>query len=109
MRVLIACFLLVLFSTQAFPLTVWNNTITQTQSAVATANSAEEEEKGSVTPKEGKAKKQNTLSEEDYDHVHHSHGRPSNTAQNDEQVLSRAESLYPLFKREVTTPPPNCC
>jgi hypothetical protein len=108
MRILIAWFLLVLFSTQAFPLQVWSSTIAQVQNTTTCADNSEEE-KSPTTPKEGKVKKQNTLSEEDYDHVHHLHCRPQHFAQSDEELHHWPASLYALFKREVTTPPPNHC
>lgn len=108
MRRFIAWFFIFLFTTQVIPLTVWSKTVAQAQTVV-TSEDSNEDNKGSSTPKEGKAKKQNTLSEEDYDHVHHMHGHFSITSGTSEEIHHWPDSLYPLFKQEVKTPPPNHC
>lgn len=108
MRRFITWFFIILFSTQVIPLTVWGKSVAQTQTVV-TKEDPNEEEKGSATPKEGKAKKQNTLSEEDYDHVHHLDARVAISSGLSEDKHHWPDSLYHLFKQEVKTPPPNRC
>ncbi len=107
MRIWIAVFLLLLFATQGFPVAAWGQSYAKSQIA-ATLDGADDDDSSSL-PKEGKAKKQNTLSEEDYDHSHF-HPSASGIYMADRQTdLHSHEYLYGLYSGEVTTPPPNRC
>ena len=70
---------------------------------------AGDDDEGSSLPKEGKVKKQNTLSEEDYDHSHDHSGPRYPELLTRRKLLPGQDFLYALYSGEVTTPPPNCC
>ena len=105
MRVWIAVFLLLLFATQAFPVAAFSKSYAKTQ--ISITDDAGDEDEGSTIPKEGKVKKQNSLSEEDYDHSHNFHAPAYYAADARHKMLHRHEVIYVLYSGEVTTPPPN--
>jgi len=105
MRVWIAVFLLLLFATQAFPVAALSKSYAKSQ--VSVVDDSGEDDDDSTIPKEGKVKKQNSLSEEDYDHSHGSHVRARFFPDARYKLLHRHECIYALYSGEVTTPPPN--
>jgi len=107
MRVWIAVFLLLLFATQAFPVAAFSDSYAKSQISVVDDNGDDDE--GSSLPKEGKVKKQNTLSEEDYDHSHDHSASVYAELLTRQKLPPGQEFLYALYSGEVTTPPPNCC
>jgi hypothetical protein len=106
MRVLIAVFLLLLFATQAFPVAALGKSFAKAQTSVL--EDSGDDEDGSSMPK-GKAKKQNTLSEEDYDHSHSCGTTMYRVLPVRKQMLPSHDWLNALYSGEVTTPPPNYC
>lgn len=107
MRVWIAVFLLLLFATQAFPVALLGKSYEKAK--VSLIDDSGEDEEGSAIPKEGKAKKQNSLSEEDYDHSHDHVGLDYSGLEARRRMLHQQANLYALYTGEVTTPPPNFC
>jgi hypothetical protein len=107
MRVWIAVFLLLLFATQAFPVAALGKSYAKAQISVADDSAGDDDEGNSSIPKEGKVKKQNSLSEEDYDHSHHLHAPSSYSLHARNKLLHLHEWIYALYSGEVTTPPPN--
>jgi hypothetical protein len=107
MRALIAVFLLLLFSTQAFPVAALSKSYAKSQLSIMDDSGGDEDD-GSSMPK-GKAKKQNTLSEEDYDHSHGLSSTICPIVPVRKQMLPGHDWLYALYTGEVTTPPPNHC
>ena len=110
MRVWIAVFLLLLFATQAFPVAAFSSSYAKSQITVTDdSGDCDDDDSGSTIPKEGKVKKQNTLSEEDYDHSHNHHAPVNYSLFARRKMLHLHEQLYALYSGEVTTPPPNFC
>jgi hypothetical protein len=107
MRFWIAVFLLLLFATQAFPVSAFSNSFAKSQ--ISVVDDAGDDDEGSSLPKEGKVKKQNSLSEEDYDHSHGHSGPPYAELSTRQKLLPGQDFLYALYSGEVTTPPPNYC
>ena len=106
MRAWIAFFLLLLFATQALPVAALGESYAKAQ--IALAEDIGEEDEESPIPKD-KAKKQNTLSEEDYDHAHWHASSVGDGLLGRQKLLHQHDCLYALYSGEVTTPPPNCC
>ena len=105
MRVWIAVFLLLLFATQAFPVAALGKSYAKAQ--ISIIDDTADDDDGSNIPKEGKVKKQNSLSEEDYDHSHHLHAPSAYSLHAQNKMLHLHEWIYALYSGEVTTPPPN--